>query len=66
MENKTTEQKPNIAFVGEGEPLKGVNTASGRIDLPREQTKPFYHPDAALVIRTFPALYKPIAEKGAK
>lgn len=59
------ELAPNIAYVGEGEPFKFFNTATGRISLPGDQSKPFYHEKAELIINTWPLLYKPVVAKGA-
>lgn len=60
------ELAPNIAFVGEGEPFKFFNTATGRISLPEDQSKPFYHEKAKIIIATWPLLYKPIVAKDGK
>jgi hypothetical protein len=65
---KKEEKENNVAFVGEApwKPLVEVQTAYGSVKLPQDQSKPFYHPEAALLIRTFPHLYKPVKAKGEK
>ena len=62
---KHLREEPNIAYVGDVEPFKFFNTATGRISLPEDQSKPFYHAQAKLIIQTWPLLYKPVTDKGA-
>ena len=61
---KNEKKENNIAFVGDGKPLREVNTASEKIALPEDQSKPFYHERARFMCQTFPHLYKPVKEKG--
>lgn len=57
---------PNIAFVGEKpwKPLTGVNAQGVSFEMPKDQSKPFYHPEAGYILRHFGHLYKPVTEKG--
>lgn len=55
----------NIAFVG-SKPLTEIRAQGKFIELPKDQSKPFYHEDAGFIIRHFPALYKPVVPKGDK
>jgi hypothetical protein len=68
VEKKPAMEKnePNIAFIGEGDPLLRITTPTGSVDLPEKQDKPFYHEQAADVIRVFPHLYKHVTKKGDK
>lgn len=66
---KTEKPKPNIAFAAssESEPIVGkFNIGTLPVELPsaKEQQKPFYHPDAGLIICSFRHLYKPVKAKG--
>ena len=67
-EVKVIKKEPaaNIAFIGEEpwKPLIKVHTASGRMKLPEDQSKPFYHAESGFLIRTFPHLYKAVKAKG--
>ncbi len=69
--------EPNVIFVGKrwtgGEwktkmPPPFIITAEKRIDLPDAETqqKGFFHPDAELLIKSFPADYKQFIKKGEK
>lgn len=62
---KKDEVKPNIALVGE-KGLRVINTASQTIRLPEDQSKPFFHKDARLIIQTFSDFYKPVTSKDGK
>ncbi len=57
---------PNIAFVGKRDghqPLMLINNGDTTIKLPKKQAQPFFHVDAAKIIRLFPYLYKPVRPK---
>lgn len=59
-------QKPNIAFVGtlaKREPLRQISDGMDTIELPEDQSKPFYHEDAVRIIQIVPELYKPVIDK---
>jgi hypothetical protein len=56
------EKGSNIAFVGEGKPLVSINAQGVSINLPEDQSKPFYHERARFIIQNFPHLYKPVKE----
>lgn len=60
-----TAPKPNIAHAAHANKLVG-KFSIGVIDveLPEIQGKPFFNKDAALIISTFPHLYKSIERKG--
>lgn len=64
--NPTPVLSPNIAYVGEKpwKPLTGVNAQGVSFDMPTDQSKPFYHPEAGYILRHFGHLYKPVTEKG--
>ena len=55
---------PNIAFVGEGKPLKEINAQGVSFTLPEDQSKPFHHDKAGYIVRHYPDLYKPVVPKG--
>jgi hypothetical protein len=59
--------KPNIAFVGRAknhfQPLTVINNGDTMIVLPEDQSKPFFHQEAATIIRLFPTHYKPVRDK---
>lgn len=57
--------KPNICLVGD-KGLTTVNSQGVAIELPKDQSKPFYHENAGFIIRHYPHLYKPVIEKGDK
>jgi hypothetical protein len=59
-------QEPNIAFIGEGAPFTSFVTPREFIELPQDQSKPFYHERAAFIIQTWPNHYKPVISKGVK
>ena len=63
---KVETKSPNIAFVGEGKPLTAITAQGKAIELPKDQSKPFYHEQAGYIIRHFPAMYKPVVTKGDK
>lgn len=65
MAKKEEKQESNIAFVGE-KPLTTITAEGMVIELPQDQTKPFYHEQAGYIIRHFPAMYKPVVAKGDK
>lgn len=55
--------KPNVAFVGAKrgkEPILFISNGDLTIRLPKDQSKPFHHPDAARIVRLLPELYKPV------
>ncbi|MBS1797458.1 MAG: hypothetical protein JSS81_26785 [Acidobacteria bacterium] len=58
---------PNIAFIGardKKDPLRVIsNGDSPAIRLPKNQSKPFYHPQAKTICRLFGWLYKPVVGK---
>jgi hypothetical protein len=58
---------PNIAFVGAKlgkEPLRAITDGdSPIINLPANQSKPFYHKRAKTIIRLYGYLYKPVIQK---
>lgn len=69
MRKKTSQsESPNIAFVGREkngfQPVGLINNGDTTIVMPEDQSKPFYHPDAAVIIKLFPHVYKPVTEKG--
>lgn len=58
-----SESKPNIAFVGKKDrrdPLLLINNGDTTIVLPANQSKPFFHLEAAVIVRLYPLLYKPV------
>lgn len=58
--------KPNIAFVGQKlnrEALRKISDGMDTIRLPEDQTKPFFHKDAARIVQIAPELYKPVIDK---
>lgn len=60
------QQTPNIAFVGKKngrEPLRRITNGDQMISLPKNQSKPFYHKDAKLIIRLYGWLYKTVKSK---
>lgn len=63
-EEEITHPQPNIAFVGKNHPpIEFVTDGENLIQLPAGQSAPFYHPDAARIIRLLPELYKPVVKK---
>lgn len=56
---------PNIAFIGKdgSEPLRRIQNGDQSIDLPENQAKPFFHPDAKIICRLYGWLYKPVKTK---
>jgi hypothetical protein len=59
-------ENPNIAFVGSRdnrEPFSLINNGDTTIVMPEDQSKPFFHPDAAMICKLFPWLYKPVVAK---
>lgn len=64
--SKKSTPRPNIAFVGKKDereaPLQ-LTDGDNIITLPANQSKPFYHPDAKLIIRLYGWLYKPVVSK---
>lgn len=64
----TTLEQPNIKFIGGRigrEPIRAFVDGNVIVALPldSEQSKPFYHAEAARIARLFPLLYKPVTDK---
>jgi hypothetical protein len=56
-----TKKEPNIAFVGakdKKEPLRTIVNGDQVIKLPANQSKPFFHKEAKVIIRLYGWLYK--------
>lgn len=62
------QNEPNIMFVGKGTltPVQSISNGMDTITLPSDQSAAFYHPQAAVIVRLFPNLYKQYVIKGAK
>jgi hypothetical protein len=62
-----TKKEPNISFVGDKDgkrPLRQIVNGDQTIKLPANQSKPFFHKDAKVIIRLYGWLYKPVTAKG--
>ena len=58
---------PKIKFIGKDTaPPAFLMNGREKIELPADQTKPFSHPLAKMILKTFPELYKPDVAKGTK
>ena len=59
------EPKPNIVYIDrDRNPPSRLINGGETISLPKDQSKPFYHERADLIISGFPELYKRFKEKG--
>ena len=63
---KSEKPQPNIAFIGAKNgysPVRLINTEPKNLRLPANQSKPFYHKHAEVIVRLFPYLYKKVISK---
>lgn len=57
--------EPNIALVAT-RGFTEISVCGRKIELPKDQSRPFYHADAGEICRLFPQFYKPVVAKGDK
>jgi hypothetical protein len=65
------EQQPNLVFIGKGKDQKTdlsqalhvINNGMEKIELPDDQSKPFFHKRAGAIAQLYPKLYKVVREK---
>lgn len=60
VEETPVEKKPepNIVFIGTGKAVTQINDGMTSMVLPEDQSKPFYHAEAARLCRLFPNKFK--------